>query len=173
MHIDFPARGNCLHRLCGRQERVRRTRLFSCRHGRLIGSQPARAYLPCFLCRGSSVDSGGVLGLLPSRQPRLGCMEHLRYLEPLQHRGLRCDPEPILPASAETPSVPASYAGSALPAGPAAFGLGIGLPICREIVDRHGGSIAVTSRPGETCFTVVLPVRQGEDNDPAPTGRET
>ncbi len=38
------------------------------------------------------------------------------------------------------------------------FGLGIGLPICREIVDRHGGSISVESRPGRTCFTVTLPL---------------
>ncbi len=39
------------------------------------------------------------------------------------------------------------------------FGLGMGLPICRQIVGRHGGVITVESQPGETCFTVVLPVR--------------
>ncbi len=38
------------------------------------------------------------------------------------------------------------------------FGLGMGLPICRQIVARHGGEITVESRPGESCFTVVLPI---------------
>ena len=38
------------------------------------------------------------------------------------------------------------------------FGLGMGLPICRQIVARHGGEITVESRPGESCFSVVLPV---------------
>ncbi len=38
------------------------------------------------------------------------------------------------------------------------FGLGMGLSICQRIVTRHGGEISVESQPGETCFTVVLPV---------------
>jgi two-component system NtrC family sensor kinase len=37
------------------------------------------------------------------------------------------------------------------------FGLGLGLPICKNIVARHGGSITVESRPGRTVFTVTLP----------------
>ncbi len=39
------------------------------------------------------------------------------------------------------------------------FGLGMGLSICQRIVNRHGGSIELDSRPGRTCFTVTLPVR--------------
>jgi len=53
--------------------------------------------------------------------------------------------------------------------GSADFGLGLGLPICRDIVTRHGGAIEVESRPGNTCFSVVLPVRPPEPATEAPT----
>jgi len=42
-------------------------------------------------------------------------------------------------------------------------GLGLGLYISRQIVEAHGGSLTVESRPGEgATFTVELPVRLGE-----------
>jgi len=39
-------------------------------------------------------------------------------------------------------------------------GLGIGLDLCRKIVESHRGSIGFESRPGNTVFTVTLPTSQ-------------
>ena len=36
-------------------------------------------------------------------------------------------------------------------------GSGLGLSITKAIIERHGGTIAVTSEPGRTTFTVLLP----------------
>ncbi len=38
------------------------------------------------------------------------------------------------------------------------FGLGLGLRIAQDIVRRHGGEISVSSQPGRTRFSVLLPI---------------
>jgi two-component system OmpR family sensor kinase len=34
------------------------------------------------------------------------------------------------------------------------------LHIAHNVVGRHGGRVEVRSRPGETCFEVVLPIER-------------
>ena len=50
-------------------------------------------------------------------------------------------------------------------------GLGFGLPKCWRIVTVHGGTLAVRSSPGRTCFRVSLPAlpaaAAGTSTDPA------
>jgi signal transduction histidine kinase len=43
---------------------------------------------------------------------------------------------------------------------PPGSGTGLGLHIAHNVVGRHAGRIEVRSRPGETCFEVVLPIRR-------------
>ncbi len=37
-------------------------------------------------------------------------------------------------------------------------GSGLGLHICKQIIEKHNGTISVISNPGNTIFTVVLPI---------------
>ncbi len=41
---------------------------------------------------------------------------------------------------------------------PAGEGSGLGLGICKRIIDKHQGKISLISKPGETTFTVRLPI---------------
>jgi signal transduction histidine kinase len=43
---------------------------------------------------------------------------------------------------------------------PPGSGTGLGLHIAHNVVGRHGGRVEVRSRPGETCFEVVLPIER-------------
>jgi signal transduction histidine kinase len=50
-------------------------------------------------------------------------------------------------------------------------GTGIGLAICKKIVERHGGTITAKGLPGEgAVFTLELPFASTESVDPAETG---
>ena len=48
-------------------------------------------------------------------------------------------------------------------------GTGIGLAVCKKIVERHGGTLGYSPSPeGGTTFTFTLPIRPLDDCDAAP-----
>jgi CheY-like chemotaxis protein len=57
---------------------------------------------------------------------------------------------------------------------PPGVGTGLGLPLCRGIIEEHGGSISVESQPGQgAVFRVVLPVLTGESTGRALSSMDT
>lgn len=44
-------------------------------------------------------------------------------------------------------------------------GSGLGLHICKKIIQNHDGSILVESEPGKTIFQISLPIVQGKNKD--------
>jgi two-component system nitrogen regulation sensor histidine kinase GlnL len=43
-------------------------------------------------------------------------------------------------------------------------GSGLGLTIAQSFVQQHGGTIEATSRPGYTCFSLMLPLTRKNRN---------
>jgi PAS domain S-box-containing protein len=50
-------------------------------------------------------------------------------------------------------------------------GTGLGLSVSYGILEEHGGRLSVQSRPGETTFTIELPVTRAPEPAPAPMPR--
>ena len=44
-----------------------------------------------------------------------------------------------------------------------AEGSGLGLSIAQSLIQQHNGLIEFTSKPGETCFTILIPLENGDD----------
>ncbi len=44
-----------------------------------------------------------------------------------------------------------------------AEGTGLGLSIAQSLIQQHDGQIEFTSHPGETCFTILIPLENGHE----------
>ncbi len=44
-----------------------------------------------------------------------------------------------------------------------AEGTGLGLSIAQSLIHQHNGLIEFSSKPGETCFTILIPLENGHD----------
>ncbi|WP_169332836.1 ATP-binding protein [Effusibacillus pohliae] len=51
-----------------------------------------------------------------------------------------------------------------------ATGTSLGLPVCKQMIEEHGGTVHVMGQPGEgSCFIVRLPLPHTRGSDgPAP-----
>ncbi|MDH5831409.1 ATP-binding protein [Luteimonas sp. M1R5S18] len=49
-----------------------------------------------------------------------------------------------------------------------ADGSGLGLAMAQQVAREHGGSLGYRSRPGHTVFTLLLPLPDGDGDDPPP-----
>jgi len=57
---------------------------------------------------------------------------------------------------------------------PLGIGTGLGLPLCRGIIEGHGGTISVTNQPGQgATFRVELPVEAIPETAPASPGPDS
>jgi two-component system NtrC family sensor kinase len=57
---------------------------------------------------------------------------------------------------------------------PPGVGTGLGLPLCRGIIEGHGGRISVQSQPGQgTVFRMTLPLQPADSAGEAPPRRAT
>jgi signal transduction histidine kinase len=75
--------------------------------------------------------------------------------EPTEAGGVKvtiCDNGPGIPPAAQARIFEPFFTTKA-----PGVGTGLGLHISHTVVTRHGGEIAVESRPGRTCFVVTLP----------------
>lgn len=75
-----------------------------------------------------------------------------------------CDQGPGIPPGAETKVFDKFFRGPQV----GVPGAGLGLPICKAIVDAHGGTIAAENRAsGGAIFRIVMPKIEGEPPDPS------
>jgi two-component system nitrogen regulation sensor histidine kinase GlnL len=43
-------------------------------------------------------------------------------------------------------------------------GSGLGLSLSQTFISHHNGTIDVESQPGNTCFTILIPIKSSEDS---------
>jgi signal transduction histidine kinase len=86
--------------------------------------------------------------------PRGGTIEFSAYLIPGQYCLAVTDQGSGIPVEAQEKIFELFYTTK-----PPGKGTGIGLAICRTIVDMHHGTLHVESAPGKTTFTVSIPVK--------------
>jgi len=86
--------------------------------------------------------------------PRGGTIEFAAYLAPGQYCLAVKDQGSGIPPEAQERIFELFYTTK-----PPGKGTGIGLAICKTIVDMHHGTLRVESTPEETTFTVYIPVR--------------